>query len=397
MHKVSDELLVLDEFTGIFEPIGNRSLRYLAQKLPDAMANTQTDLARACIAYMKYGIFERGMAQSDGEFETRLLTNSFHEYASCYWGHHAREAGLKAQTATQIMSDIQPNWEYRTLKEEIIRFLGGGPCFLAALQTLNSSGPYYAKGLVLKNARLDKDRPVFPEYSQRSPEGITGMHVAAWFGLADIIPGLVEAGLHPDAESYCGRTPLSVAASQGHKKAVSLLVTRYRADPKSKDDRGFTPLQYAACKGYTRVVQYLIGIGADINSYSDLGVSALSCAAMHAHEEVVRVLCDRGANVNSADSLCYQTPLIFAVISRDEFVVRMILQKGALVDVEDESGRTALGCAAAQGSETIAKILYQAIVGDPNVLSRHNSLYGRKPLSEAGRVLMAGIVGQHRR
>ncbi|KAK1148476.1 hypothetical protein N8T08_009481 [Aspergillus melleus] len=232
------------------------------------------------------------------------------------------------------MSDIEPSWgknprqtpvnltnfsfkEYRTLKDEILQFLSGGPCFLAALQTLNSSGPYYAKG--------------------------------------------------------------------------------YKVDPKSKDDRGFTPLHYAACKGYTDVVQYLIDIGADVNSYSDHGVSALSCAAMYAHEEVVRVLCDRGANVNSADFVYHQTPLIFAVIGCDEFVVRMILQKGALVDVEDKSGRTALGRAADQGKEAIAKILYQAIIGDPNVLSRHHSLYGKKPLSENGRALMAGIVGQHRR
>ncbi|KAI9038865.1 ankyrin repeat domain-containing protein [Aspergillus affinis] len=414
MKDVSNGMLVLDESTGVFEVIGGRSLQYLATRMPDVMANTQTDIARACVAYLKFRVFQRGMCNSDGEFETRQLANAFHEYAACYWGHHVREAGLQAQKATQLMSDIEPNWdrnprqspvnltnfsfrEYRALKQEVLRFLGGGPCFWAAVQTLKSIGPYHVKMLATDNGRLKKDQPVLPQYSQKVPDGMTGMHVAAWFGLADIIPGLVESEMHPDTKSSCGRTPLSLAASNGHRKTVSILVTKYRADPRSKADRGFTPLHFAACGGHADVVQYLTDIGVDVDSYSDYGLSALSCAAMYAKEEVVRMLLNKGANVNSVEFVGHQTPLIFGVIGCSVFVVQMLLQRAALVDAEDRSGRTALGYAADLGCEIIARMLYEAIIGDPKVLDRHHSLYGEKPLTEYGRVLMKGIVGQYKR
>ena len=51
-------------------------------------------------------------------------------------------------------------------------------------------------------------------------------HLAAYFGLRDIIMALLKNGHDPDVKDGYGRTPLSQAAREGHEAVVKLLVEK---------------------------------------------------------------------------------------------------------------------------------------------------------------------------
>lgn len=80
-------------------------------------------------------------------------------------------------------------------------------------------------------------------YSQRLPRNMTGMHLAAYFGLEAVIqPLLASAQFDVDPTDGYGRTPLWWAAENGHEGIVKLLLATEKVDVDSKDRYGQTPL-----------------------------------------------------------------------------------------------------------------------------------------------------------
>ena len=63
-------------------------------------------------------------------------------------------------------------------------------------------------------------------YSQRVPRQMTGVHLAAYFGLTGVIMALHKNGHNPDVKDTYGRTPLSWAAEHGHEAVVKLLLEK---------------------------------------------------------------------------------------------------------------------------------------------------------------------------
>ncbi|KAI9771507.1 MAG: hypothetical protein M1840_002127 [Geoglossum simile] len=96
-------------------------------------------------------------------------------------------------------------------------------------------------------------------YSQGVPRQMTGVHVAAYFGLVGTIMGLIKSGYNPDLKDSFGRTPLSWAAGNGHEVVVKLLLATEKVDVNSKDSHyGQTPLSWAAGNGHEAVVKLLL-------------------------------------------------------------------------------------------------------------------------------------------
>jgi hypothetical protein len=54
-------------------------------------------------------------------------------------------------------------------------------------------------------------------YSQDIPRQMTGVHLTAYFGLGDVVMGLLKIGYDPDVKDSDGRTPLSWAAERGRQ------------------------------------------------------------------------------------------------------------------------------------------------------------------------------------
>jgi ankyrin repeat protein len=71
----------------------------------------------------------------------------------------------------------------------------------------------------------------------------------------------------------------------------------------------------------------------------------------------VQQLLAGGANVNERDEGDEQTPLMWAVQVKDAALVRILLERGAAVNVQDDFGKTALMFAAEKDDADIIKLL----------------------------------------
>jgi ankyrin repeat protein len=88
---------------------------------------------------------------------------------------------------------------------------------------------------------------------------------------------------------------------------------------------------------------------------------ALALAAQHGHVQIVRLLLDAGEDpnrYNPAGNHAHSTPLHQAVLAGHEAVVRLLVDRGARLDVQDTIHRgTPLGWAIYGGQTEIEKYL----------------------------------------
>ncbi|EGX51842.1 hypothetical protein AOL_s00043g576 [Orbilia oligospora ATCC 24927] len=279
------------------------------------------------------------------EKEKRLGLYPFYEYAANNWGHHARK--LASQKRPRLME------------------------FLSC------------------QSILDLSLQVTISKHQIDPWTMTtALHMAAYFGLIEVVKSFIESGADVNTKDFWGQTPLcfaakyghqeivrlllahpkvypdcipnetgkpsfraplSFAAENGHSKIVQIFLKDRRIDPNSKSrdpherQNTWTPLSYAAREGHEEVVRILLNdprVDPDFTARTDYGQSRspLSLAAGGGYEEVVRILLadprikpDSKAAEYAIDNINQSrgenwTPLFFAARRGHEGVVRMLLQ-----------------------------------------------------------------------
>ena len=124
-----------------------------------------------------------------------------------------------------------------------------------------------------------------PDYSQRLPRRVEGIHLAAYFGLKQVVTTLLKMDHHADCGDSYGRTPLSRAAENGHEAVVRLLLVEDGVNPDAKDRYRRTPLSWAAENGHEAVVRLLLAKGGvDLDSKDGYCRIPLSWAAKNGHE-----------------------------------------------------------------------------------------------------------------
>ena len=204
-----------------------------------------------CITYLLFRVFQSGFCSTDKEFEKRLESNPLYDYSARNWGYHAHKSS--------------------TLGQELIHFLEYKEGVEASIQALIAGKP----------------PSVYSGYSQRFPKQMTGLHLAAYFGVQEAANSLLEHIHVLDLRDSYGRTPLSWAAENGHEPVVKLLLDK-GADVESKNEYGgLTPLFWAAENGHEAVVKLLLDNGADPESKDNFGRTPLSEAAEEGHEAII--------------------------------------------------------------------------------------------------------------
>lgn len=68
-----------------------------------AKINAQRDITTICVTYLSFSIFESGFCQTDNEFEERMHSNQFYDYATRNWGHHACKASSLSQEVMDFL------------------------------------------------------------------------------------------------------------------------------------------------------------------------------------------------------------------------------------------------------------------------------------------------------
>ena len=294
-------LVTVDEESNFIRLVHRTAQEYFERTQNDLFPRAQFDITVVCITYLSFEVFKRGVCQTDNAFEDRLILYPLYEYASHHWGHHARQIPKNPPMLSQI----------------IVRFLESDLQVEASVQAL----------LAVKRHQSHKG------YSQEFPRRVTGSHLAAHFGLDDIMKKLAAHGNNLNDEDSEHRTPLLWAAVLGHTAVVELLVSRedIRADapnnrsrvpllakmfdhqavvkllldtgmvsPDAEDvNHGRTPLSWAAERGYIDIVESLLstgGVGPDLKSHGSwaMGRTPLSYAADKGHYAFIQILLETG-------------------------------------------------------------------------------------------------------
>lgn len=125
----------------------------------------------------------------------------------------------------------------------------------------------------------------------RSPDGFTALHLAAYFGHADIVRILLDEGVDvgPVADNDSRVRPLHSAVAGGHADVVDQLLDA-GADVDVRQEGGFTPLMGAAAAGSEGLVRRLLDAGADAAARTDDGKTALDLARERGHEGLAELL-----------------------------------------------------------------------------------------------------------
>jgi len=221
---------------------------------------------------------------------------------------------------------------------------------------------------------------VRPDYNVLDTGNWTLIHYAAVCCNDGNLKLLLSRGISPiQIEKEEGNTPLHLAVKTGRLDCVNLLL---KNEKESKDDatdddnqpalkeslltkvnkKGKMPIHVAACSGNSEIVTSLLDAGSDINKPTKAQfdkLTPLMIAANAGHLDTVKLLIDRGAKIEVKDRRG-RTALMNAVINGQGHVVSYLLRLGANESIKDSSGNGLAHYAAAYGWYFILKLVLEA-------------------------------------
>lgn len=151
------------------------------------------------------------------------------------------------------------------------------------------------------------------------------------------------------------RTPLQLAAQQGHIEIFKLLVSG-GADIHEKPESTGNLLGLAASWGHCEIVQYLLNAGIKIEAKNDHSLTALHYAACWDQGKVIELLIYAGANIEARNK-DGQTPLIFTTRKGYLEATRILLDNGAKIQARCSRGLSAFHWAAADPSDKQVEVM----------------------------------------
>ena len=174
------------------------------------------------------------------------------------------------------------------------------------------------------------------DINARLPNGYTPLMEAVLLGHVKTARMLLLRGADIEAVDNNGRTALMHAAQHGRKDCVDFFL-RSGADANATDKHGWTAFWHAAASGHVETAKALLESGAQLQFI------ALNDAAYAGRTEMVQFLLDHGVPTDaSPDGM---TALMHAAGQGHVDVVRLLIKRGADVNMADRMGVTALGVA----------------------------------------------------
>jgi ankyrin repeat protein len=129
------------------------------------------------------------------------------------------------------------------------------------------------------------------EIEDRSGDGYTPLHYAAWFGRLEVARLLLGKGADPNSVALndSRTTPLHSAVSARHRDLAALLLA-LGASANAVQKDGWTPLHIAARDGDEAIVDMLLLRGADPTRRGDDGRTPTDLAEENGHGALAEVL-----------------------------------------------------------------------------------------------------------
>lgn len=382
-------LVTVDQESEVIRLVHHTTQDYFQRNHSKWFPDAQRSITIASVSYLLLDSFKEGFCATDEDFNVRISRFPLCLYAAKNWGFHAREA----------MSEESENPMGENL---ITKLFADAPKLDFAIQ-------------ILWSVQLDLN---FIRVNTHPPRGVTGLHLASWFGMDYLALRLIQRGYPVDARDSKGRTPLlwaaqcestsmaallirngairdskdtigqtplSVATWTGHERMVQVLLEE-NCDPNCKDRQHQTPLHHAADRGYERIAGYLLKHGANPNAENLFGITPLFVASLFERLPIVVLLLDHGAFPEGKDQRGV-TSLIAAASVVNEEIVRILHKRGGQIDTKQNNGQTALFQVARVGTEEMAHLLV-SLGANVNIKDK----FGRTAISLAAESGKMGVI-----
>ncbi|GAB2263996.1 hypothetical protein Droror1_Dr00026130 [Drosera rotundifolia] len=174
----------------------------------------------------------------------------------------------------------------------------------------------------------------------------------------ELLPFVTRDGIEKRNQS--GFDALHVAAWQGHRDVVQVLLDHHPEMSKTVAQSNATPLISAATRGHAGVVKELITKDSSLLEITKAnGKNALHMAARQGHVAIVKALLEKDPQLARQTDKKGQTALHMAVKGQCSKVVKLLLQADpAIVMLPDRFGNTALHVASRKKrAEIVAELL----------------------------------------
>jgi len=332
-------------------------------------------IAQTCLTYLNFQCI-RALPHNPSQ---RRVETSLLEYASCYWGIHAR------RETTESVNEL-------------------------AVRLLDRFDEHVSSGILLSHNRDNWDGSLW----RSNPTGFTGLHCVAYLGLVKAALGLLKMEKWDlGATDVEGNTAIMWAVRQGHEVMVKTLLERRDVSPNAADKHGVTPLHRAVIDGRAGIVEMLLErkdltpgtadkdgqtplLRAIIDKRVDIllmllkredaspntgdshGVTPLHRAVRDGCADIVEMLLERKDLTPSTADKDGQTPLLRAIIDKRASIVEILLKREDIIpDAADEDGWTPLSWAVIKGHSAIVRML----LAREEVIPDAPHINGQTPLS----------------
>ncbi|XP_052076520.1 uncharacterized protein LOC127714493 isoform X3 [Mytilus californianus] len=194
-------------------------------------------------------------------------------------------------------------------------------------------------------------------------DGFTVLHVLSSLGYGDYVALFMkfDKGMIHKTDAK-GNTPLHLASMNGHLNIVKLLVENGRNVHLLNNDR-LSPFFYACENDLIPVVNYLINLEDDFVKINETYMmrehkSVLHIACQKGSTELIKILLDHGATVDIQDKGGL-TPLHLTCLNGQHDTASLLLKAGANVNRLDNLGMTPVYYACTGNYKNIVELLIQ--------------------------------------
>ena len=312
-----------------------------------------TLLARACLTVLLH--------LDEKTDKKRLGTFPLAFYAAQHWFEHAKYENVAPQVQDAMEALFNPSKPYLTSWVWIHNV--DQEWFPKSIDTVtdNRSRPkgtalYYAVSCGLSGPAKYLISMHGQDVNAKCGNHGTPLHAASYKGNVDAVSLLLDHGAEVNATNKRGNTPLCAAYDGGHLQVMELLLEHGAALDIRYDGRGLL-IHDASCRGRAEVIRWLLQHNADVNATSSSNYTPLHWALMGEPGDVVQILLDYGADIDAMSE--GGTPLSVAVNCGRFDVTRLLLERGADVQIRTKRGSTLFQVATRNGNTQIAQLLLE--------------------------------------
>ena len=188
----------------------------------------------------------------------------------------------------------------------------------------------------------------------------TPLHLAAKNGFRDLVDVLVQSGGNVNARNFpMQETPLHLATRNGHRFIAQFLVQQGSQVNARNVPWQETPLHLATRNGHRHIAQFLVQQGSQVNARNvPWQETPLHLATRNGHRHIAQFLVQQGSQVNARNVPWQETPLHLATRNGHRHITQFLVQRGSQVNARNVPSReTPLHLALRNGHQQIAEFL----------------------------------------